>query len=120
MQRAGDTEPEKVTNILSILQDNGRLFLNVTVTLKVCPRLACVAAPKQDCRRLIASSHTLTHTHTQAHTISICHLDYFKVSRSTDFILKAVSGNGGDEHMHAEMSISPCLAEGKRKGEGSF
>lgn len=64
--------------------------------------------------------HTHSHTHTQAHTISICHLDYFKVSRSTDFILKAVSGNGGDEHMHAEMSISPCLAEGKRKGEGSF
>lgn len=62
LQRAGTRETEKVTNILSILRDSGRLFLNVTVTLKVCRRLACGAAPEQDCRRLIAASNGHTRT----------------------------------------------------------
>lgn len=40
-----DGEKKKVTNILSILRDGGRLFLNVTASLKVCPGLARGAAP---------------------------------------------------------------------------
>ena len=35
--------------------------------------------------------HTHTNTHTQAHIISICHLNCWKVFRSIDFILQDVA-----------------------------
>lgn len=76
-----NSEPGRVTNILSILCDGGRLFLNVTVTPSVCPRLVCVTALQQDCKGVIAASHTGTHTHMQALTIRLWHLGCWKVLR---------------------------------------
>lgn len=85
LQRAKGMESRRKWQIHCLsLRDSGRLFLNVTVTLKVCPRSARVAAPKQERRRLIAASNAHTHTNAskqaskQAHVISIRHLDCSK------------------------------------------
>lgn len=67
------TESDKYICHLAV--DSGKLFLNVTVTLKVCPRSA---APEQDGGRLTAVSNTHRKAQTQAHIMSICHPDSSK------------------------------------------
>lgn len=79
-----ENQEENLDMVANILSVKG-FFLNVTVTLKVCPRLACGVAPKYDCRRIIAGSKEKTRTPTHGCIMSICHPDCPYFSKRTDF-----------------------------------
>lgn len=104
LQRAGTREPEKVTNILPLVEDSGRLFFKCHTDFQ---GLSACQPPPRFSTRLRKNYRRVLRT--GMHIIGICDPDCLKISRGTEFMLKDAPGKRWKQ---VEEPISVCFTEG--------